>query len=196
MLDRALLTLPDRSRDARITSGLINLAVGAGLVGLGFAPIWGEGSAPSVPQYLVWFQGGYNVAQGAVELIWAPARERLARQYIAMPVSTAAQRRARVRFGEESLDEIAADGRRRRVLAAVTSVAYSLGTLGIFYRDQLFDGAPLPEPEGLNYLVIGSIGLQTIITVIGAFTTSNDERLRDTYQRELQLLRESNDAVD
>ncbi|MFO0645460.1 MAG: hypothetical protein U0326_04425 [Polyangiales bacterium] len=196
LLDRALLTLPERSRDARITSGLINLAVGAGLMGLGFAPIWGEGSSPSVPQYLVWFQGGYNIAQGAVELIWTPSRERLGRQYMEMPVRTAQQRRARVRFGEESLDEIAADGRRRRILTAVTTVVYGLGTLGIFYRDQIFNGEPLPSPEALNYLVIGSIGIQSIISVIGAFSTSSDERMRDTYQRELQLMRESDDATD
>ncbi len=196
LLDRALLTLPERSRDSRITSGLINVAVGAGLLGLGFAPIWGEGSTPSVPQYLVWFQGGYTVAQGAVELIWTPSRERLGRQYMEMPVRTAQQRRARVRFGEESLDEIAADGRRRRILTAVTTVAYGLGTLGIFYRDQIFNDEPLPSPEALNYLVIGSIGIQSIISVIGALSTSSDERLRDTYQRELQLMRESEDATD
>jgi hypothetical protein len=196
MLDRNFLTLPERSRDSRITSGLINLAVGAGLVGLGFAPIWGDGSGPSVPQYLIWFQGGYTVAQGAVELIWAPSRERLARQYVEMPVRTAQERRARVRFGEESLEEIAADGRRRRILSAVTSVVYGLGTLGIFYRNQIFNGEPLPSPEALNYLVIGSIGIQSIVSVIGAFTTSTDERMRDTYQRELQLLRESDGATE
>ncbi len=195
MLDRNLLTLPERSRDSRVTSGLINLAVGAGLVGLGFAPIWGD-TGPTVPQYLIWFQGGYTLAQGAVELAWAPARERLSRQYIEMPVRTAAQRRARVRFGEEALDEIAADGRRRRILTAVTSVVYGLGTLGIFYRDQIFNGEPLPSPEGLNYLVIGSIGIQSLVSIIGAFSTSSDERMRDTYQRELQLLRESDDTTE
>jgi hypothetical protein len=196
MLDRILLPLPERSRDARLTSGLINLAVGAGLVGLGFAPIWGEGSTPSAPQALIWFQGGYNVASGAVELLWAPSRERLAREYAVMPIEDARQRRARVRFGEQSLEDIAADGRRRRVLSAVSTVAYGLGTLGIFYRAQLFDGEPLPEPVGLNYLVIGSIGIQSIVSVIGALSTSQDERLRDAYQRELQTLRDTENVAE
>lgn len=91
-----------------------------------------------------------------------------------MPIEDARQRRARVRFGEQSLEDIASDGRRRRVLSAVSTVAYGLGTLGIFYRAQLFDGEPLPEPVGLNYLVIGSIGIQSIVSVIGALSTSQD----------------------
>ncbi len=196
MLDRYLVPLPERSRDSRITSGLINLALGAGFIGLGFAFQSADSGlgGPVAFQNLLWSQGGFSVASGAVELLWTPARERIAQQYALLPNTTARQRRDRVHFGEQALDDIAADGARRRVLKAVASVVWGLGSIGIFYREQIFDGQPMPEPLVYNYIVIGSVGLQALTSLIGIFSRSEEERLRDTYRRELQLLRDTQDV--
>jgi hypothetical protein len=196
LLDRTLVGLPDRSRDSRITQGLLDIGVG-GLEGaIGFAFPSDISGSPSQTQYLLWFQGGYSIARGVVNLVWAPARERLPHAYMQLPTRTGAQRRARVRAGEEALEEIAADGHRRRLLGGIASSVYSLASLGLIYNRQIFDGAPMPEPVAVNGLLIGLVGVQVLVSVVGMFGTSDDERIRQTYLYELQQLRESREADD
>ena len=189
LLDAGLVPLGDRSRDARITDGIIQLAVGAAFVTLGLVL---PSDTPGVDtyQYLSFFQGGYAVAGGLTQLLWVPARERLSRAYAAMPRATAAERRARVRFGEESLEEMADDGRRRRILLPVISSVVQLGTLAVIYREQLFNGAPMPEPEAVNYLMIGLTGVTIATTLLGILSSSPEEQLRDRYRSEVDMLRQ------
>ncbi len=194
LLDTTLVPLADRSRDARITDGIISLALGAGLVATGlvlhYTPELSTGEV-SLYEQLLWFQGGFMVTSGALSLLWPPARERLSAQYAAMPRLDAAQRRARVRFGEQALEEIAADGARRRILRSLAGAGLQLGVLGIIYRDQIFNGEALPAPEGLHYLMIGLTGVSIVTSLIGVFTRSEDERLRDSYARSVQILRDN-----
>lgn len=131
-----------------------------------------------------------------MQLAWTPARERLGAEFRAMPTRTAADRRARLHFGEAALDEMARDGSRRRVLSALAGVGLGLGTLGIIYSDQIFNGAPWPEPPEINYLVVGLTGISLVTNLIGVFGRSEEERLRDSYRRELQLLRDSIENPD
>ncbi len=189
LLDTGIVPIAERSRDARITDGIIQLAVGAAFVTLGLVL---PSDTPGVDtyQYLSFFQGGYSVAGGLTQLLWAPSRERLSRAYAAMPRRTAAERRARVRFGEESLEEMADDGRRRRILIPVVSSVVQLGTLAILYREQIFDGAPMPEPEAINYLMIGLTGVTIATTLLNILSNSPEEQLRDRYRSEVELLRQ------
>jgi hypothetical protein len=189
LLDAGIVPIADRSRDARITDGVIQLAVGAAFVTLGLVL---PSDTPGIDtyQYLSFFQGGYAVAGGLTQLLWTPARERLSRAYAAMPRSTPAERRARVRFGEESLEEMAADGRRRRILVPLVSSLVQLGTLGILYREQIFNGAPMPEPSAINYLMIGLTGVTVATTLLGMLSTSPEEQLRDRYRSEVEMLRQ------
>jgi hypothetical protein len=194
MLDLALVPLAERSRDARITSGIIQLAEGAAFIVLGFvlAAIPGaDGPGIDTFQYSTWFQGGYMAATGVTQLAWAPARERLSREYAAQPRATPHERRDRVRFGERALDEMAADGERRRYLMPIASALLPLGTLAVLYRHQIFDGDPMPEPPSLNYIVIGLVGLSIIPSLVSMFSHSDEERLRDRYRSELELLRQN-----
>ena len=189
LLDTGLVPLAERSRDARITDGIVQLAVGAAFVTLGFVL---PSDTPGVDtyQYLSWFQGGYSVAGGLTQLIWAPARERLSLAYAALPRATAADRRARVRFGEQSLEEMADDGRRRRILIPIISSTVQLGTLAILYRRQIFDGDPMPEPSAINYLMIGLTGVTVATTLLNMLSSSPEEQLRDRYRREVEMLRQ------
>lgn len=192
LLDTGVVPIAERSRDARITDGIIQLAVGAAFVTLGFVLPSIASDSPGVEtyQYLSWFQGGYGVAGGLTQLLWAPSRERLSRAYAAMPRATAAERRARVRFGEQSLEEMADDGRRRRFLLPVISSVAQFATLTILYRDQIFDGAPMPEPEAINYLMIGLTGVTVVTTLLNMLSQSPEEALRDRYRREVEMLRQ------
>lgn len=193
LLNQSLLSLPERSRSGRITEGVINLALGGGLFALGFlfAPSGTDETSPL--QTLLWFQGGYSVLNGVVALAWVPARERLPPVYGAMPMRTAAQRRERLRYGEEALDAMARDSRLRRTLTGVGSAVLGVGTLAVLYRDQIFDNASMPEPVEYNYLIIGLTLVSVAANVITVFAQTEEERLRANYRQELQLLRESGD---
>lgn len=192
LLDTSLIPLGDRSRSARRTQAIVNIVIGAGLIGLGFAfSALTDSDTVSPTQALLWVQGGYTMASGTVGLLWTPTRETLSDEYSHRPRRTPHERRSLVHFGEQALDDIAADGRRRRILSSLAGAGFSLATLGILYRDQIFDGAPWPEPPAFNYLVIGLVGLSMVTTLIPLFTTSSDERMRDNYRRQLQLLRET-----
>jgi hypothetical protein len=190
LLNQSLLGLPERSRSGRITEGVINLALGGGLFALGFL-LDADSPGASPLRTLLWFQGGYSALNGAVGLAWTPARERLPPVYAAMPVRTGAQRRARLEYGEQALDDMARDSRLRRTLLGVGSAVLGLGTLGILYRDQIFDNEPMPEPTEFNYLMIGLSLVNVAANVITVFSQTEEERLRANYRQELQLLRES-----
>lgn len=190
LLNATLLPLSERSREARRSEGVRNLLVGAGVMALGFLLQPGD-DRPSPFSDLLFFQGGWQAATGLAGLVIAPSRERLSEEYGRLPYRTGAQRRGRVRFGEEALEEAARDGTRRRVLQGVAGLVYGLGNLAIIYRDQIFNGAPMPEPAELNYLVIGLASVSTVYQLIDAFSRSDDERRRDNYRREVELLRET-----
>ncbi len=192
LLNRAMIGLPERSRSGRITEGVLNLVVGGGLIALGFV-LTPDAGGVSPLQGLLWFQGSYSALSGTVALAWTPARERLPPRYLELPVRTAAERRARVHFGEEALDDMARDARLRRTLMGVGSSVLGLGTLAILYRDQIFDGAPLPTPVEYNYLVIGLTAVSVAANLITVFTQTEEERLREVYRQELRLLREANE---
>ncbi len=191
LLDTSIIPLAERSHDARIIEGILGLVVGGALVTLGFVlqPSGGGGDAVGFNS-LLWLSGGYSLLGGALQLFWVPARERLAAEYQAMPRATAADRRAQVRFGERSLDEMAADGNRRRVLSALANVGLTLATLALIYHQQIFSGQPWPDPPVANYLIIGVSGISVITSLIGLLGRSEEERLRDTYRRELTNLRQ------
>jgi hypothetical protein len=190
LLNHSLLALPERSRSGRITEGVINLALGGGLFALGFL-FSSDTDGASPLRTLLWFQGGYSALNGAVGLAWTPARERLPPVYGAMPMRTGPQRRARLQYGEEALDEMARDSRLRRTLTGVGSAVLGLGTLTILYRDQIFDNAAMPEPTEFNYLIIGLSLVGVAANVITVFSQTEEERIRANYRQELQLLRES-----
>ncbi len=190
LLNQSLLGLPERSRSGRITEGIINLALGGGLFALGFL-FSSDTDGASPLRTLLWFQGGYSALNGAVGLAWTPARERLPPVYGAMPVRTGAQRRARLAYGEEALDGMARDSRLRRTLTGIGSAVLGLGTLGILYRDQIFDNAAMPAPTEFNYLIIGLSLVSVAANVITVFSQTEEERLRANYRQEIQMLRES-----
>lgn len=196
LLNSALIPLAERSRASRRSEGVLNLLMGAGIIGLGVLLQPSDAAGPSPFSSLLYFQGGWAAGGGLMQLAWAPARERLGDEFRAMPTRTAADRRARLHFGEAALDEMARDGSRRRVLSALAGVGLGLGTLGIIYSDQIFNGAPWPEPPEINYLVVGLTSISLVTNLIGVFGRSEEERLRDSYRRELQLLRDSIENPD
>lgn len=190
LLNTALPPLAERSRESRRTEILINTLSGAVAIGLGFvfAP---EGEpSPHPAQVLLWTQGGLLLAQGVAALAIPPARERLSDAFSALPQDDARARRARVRFGEEALDRMAADGARRRVIGALVGVTTAFLPMFILYSDQIFDGAPWPEPPSLNVLAFSISGVAAVQALVPLFSRSPEERLRDEYRARVRLLRD------
>lgn len=189
LLDQALIPMAERSRDARVPGAVTGLIAGGLILGIGAFTYEPASHSNAASTYLM-ILGGAEIASGIVQLAWAPARERITAQYRAMPRRTAAERRAQLRFGEQAFDDIAADGARRRVLNSLFNVGISLSLLGVIYAPQLFDGAPWPEPPAANYLVIGLTGVAVVSGLVGLFTRSEEERMRDVWRSQQELLDE------
>jgi len=135
----------------------------------------------------LWTSGGLLVLQGTLSFAWAPARESLAEQYLALPSRTARERRERLRFGEHALDEMAADGARRRVFSGLGTVAATAVGIGITYREQFFNAHAwnLGVSDGILFTILG---VQTVVSIFQLFSPSEDERLRHAYWQQMQLL--------
>ena len=161
LLDQSLIPMAERSHDGRVPSAIGSLVAGGVLTTIGGLTYDSAAPSNAASTYLV-ILGGVEIASGIIQLAWPPARERITAQYRAMPRRTAAERRAAMRFGEQSFDDIAADGARRRVLSSLLNVGLSVSLLGVIYSPQIFDGQPWPEPPAANYLVLGLTGVAVI----------------------------------
>lgn len=190
ILNASLPPLAERSRDTRRTDILVNSISGAVTIGLGFVFSPLDDGSPHPAQILLWSQGGLLLAQGLAGLAFPPARERLSDEFAAMPQNSVRLRHARVRFGEEALDRMAADGARRRVINAVVGIAAALIPVGVIYSDQIFNGRPWPEPPELNVIAVSISGIAVVQALVPLFTRSAEERLRDEYRSRLRMLRE------
>jgi hypothetical protein len=185
LLNTTLPPLAERSRSQRVLDGVVSLVAGAGMGALAFV-------VPSTPSNDLrpwfWTMGGMQVASGLINLAWVPARETQSERFAAMPMRTAAERRARVEFGERALEDIAADGARRRVLGALGNAGSSLAMLALIYRDPLFNGTPYSF-GAYDAIVLGFTGLQVATGLLSLFSRSDDERLRDDYWQQVGILR-------
>lgn len=165
--------------------GVIAIVAGGASITSGFL----IPSATSVASFgpIFWTNGGLLVLQGTLSLAWAPARESLSERYLAMPARTARERRERLRFGERALDEMAADGTRRRIFSGLGSATASVLGLGLSYRDQIFNGRAWNL--GLaDALIFTTVGIQALVAMFQIFSSSEDERLRDAYWQQVRLL--------
>lgn len=196
ILNASLPPLAERSRDTRRTDILVNSISGAVTIGLGFVFNSRDDGSPHPAQVLLWSQGGLLLAQGLAALAFPPARERLSDEFSAMPQNTVRLRHARVRFGEEALDRMAADGARRRVINAVVGIAAALIPVGVIYSDQIFNGRPWPEPPELNVIAVSISGIAVVQALVPLFTRSAEERLRDEYRSRVRMLREGAEDPD
>jgi hypothetical protein len=186
LLDASFAGLAARSSSQRILDGIVSLGAGAVMAGSTFVIPATTGGTDL--RLWLWATSGYLGLQGIVNLAWAPARERLSREYEALPMATATQRRARVRFGEYALDEMAADGRRRRILAGIANIAATGGLLTLAYSDTIFNG--VPHTFSLTDAVVLTYGgVAVILHVVQMLSQSEEERLRNAYFQQLQILR-------
>jgi hypothetical protein len=186
LLDASFTGLAARSSSQRILDGILSIGVGGALTAASFAlPPLGAGTDL---QPWLWATSGYLALQGIVNIAWAPARERLSNEYNAMPRGTARQRRERLRFGERAMDEIAADGSRRRILSGIANIVVTGGLVTAAYAEPIFNGTP--HTFGLNDAVVLTYGGVTVIMhVIQMLSASEDERLRNAYFQQVELLR-------
>lgn len=196
LLNASLPPLAERSRESRRTDILVNTISGAVTIGLGFVFSPRADGSPHPAQVLLWTQGGLLVAQGLASLAFPPARERLSDAFGLLPQATVRARHARVRFGEEALDRMAADGARRRVIGAVVGVAAALIPMTVIYSDQIFSGQPWPEPSELNVIAFAVSGVAIVQALTPLFSRSSEERLRDEYRARMRLLREGAEDPD
>jgi len=176
--------MADASRRGRITDGILQMATGTIVAALGFAFPPTSGSQDMRPW--LWTLGGVSIATGILDLAWVPARERLTAEYMRQPFATARERRARAHFGERALDDMAADGQRRRILQSVAGAVLPVALLGVIYRGPIFNGTPYPIGP-FDYVIIGFAAVEVVTSLIGLFTRSQEERLHDMYWQQIRM---------
>ncbi len=108
-LELSLATLSAGS-EGRVVSGAVQVALGASFIAVG-AFVQSE-----VARSLLILLGAGSLARGTIQLTLAPAAEQPSRDYAAMPMATGEQVRARIRFGEQQLEQLALAARRTRIV--------------------------------------------------------------------------------
>jgi hypothetical protein len=103
-----------------------------------------------------------------------------------LPAGTAHERRLRARFGEHALEDMAADGQRRRILGAVTGALVPVAMLAIAYRGPIFNGTPYTVGP-YDYVLIGISAVQAITSLVQLFSRSEEERLHDAYWQQIRM---------
>ena len=183
LLDTNLPTLAQQSRSSRTTRAVSDLVMGGVMILTGFLV------PPGTPsRYWIWGYGAAQTAGGIVGFVWAPAVETETSQYLHMPFARGRERRARVRFGERALEDMAADAARRRYLGGVGSIGLPLALTGIVYADPLFNGRPF-VPSTFDVLFIALTGAQIVLAVYELFVPSPVERFRGMYQQQVAMRR-------
>ena len=96
--------------EGRVLNGALQATLGAGFVTAG---IFVDGD---VARSLLILFGAGALAHGTILLTMVPKVEKLAQTYTQLPRFTPGQVRARIEFGERTLDELARAGRRTRIV--------------------------------------------------------------------------------
>jgi hypothetical protein len=188
LLDATLQPLATTTSGGHVAIGLLSLGAAAGLTTLGFVLPEVTPDASLIGNML-FVQGTHALANGILALVWVPARVQLPPTYVRMPRETVAQRRARARAGEAMLNAMATDGARRHVVTGVIHVTFSVLSPTLVYADQIFGGAPMPQPVALNYVILGTAVIATVTQIADLFKRTEEERIRDTYRAEVARLR-------
>jgi hypothetical protein len=176
MLSDQLSALRDADR-LRPWGGALYLGLGATAVGLGIAlPTRG------VDAILI-LLGGAAMLRGTLLLTMAPRAAPWARAYRDLPMSSAEQLRARIRYGELGLERLASAGQRLRRADAGISMTLAVAYVPVFWAVQRRrDASYRFGDSALDYLALTYSVLQFASSVVGLFSESEAEERWRAYQ--------------
>ncbi|MEM9864335.1 MAG: hypothetical protein AAF938_22230 [Myxococcota bacterium] len=170
-LDGSLTNLA--ARGGSIVDGVLSMVTGGLSVGLGV--VVHEDDTTLASYLYLW--GVAGVARGVIDIALRPRAQRPAIQFGHMPMTTADEVEARLRFGESALAQIARRARLARILDSSLSITTGLLVLPIYLIPNDFS---FEDP--FDWFVLIGSGISVITGVINLATRSNAERRWSAYQ--------------
>ncbi|GAB4217530.1 MAG: hypothetical protein OHK0013_45120 [Sandaracinaceae bacterium] len=190
-LDADLQVLAARGSGG-VVDGVLAIVMGATSVGIGlFMDLSGSAPAPSIAGYL-YLYGGAGIARGILDFVFMQNPANAAITYTHMPMTTLAEVRARLRYGERELESLANNAQISRILDGGLSIATGLAVIPVYLGPNNFS---ISQP--FDYFVLIGAAISATTGVITLFSTNEAERRWGAY-RELRdrLLTTEQGAAD
>ncbi len=173
VLDTDFTALSSRGGNA-LVDGILSIVTGGLGVALGFLV---DNDLLSTYFFLY---GGAGIVRGVVDIALSPDAETPAIQFAHMPMSTMAEVRTRLRYGERELESLADDTRLVRVLDASLNIGVGVAIVPLYLGPKLSDETPY-EPSFFDYFVFIGAGISVISGVVNLLSESEAERRWDAY---------------
>lgn len=177
-----------------ITDGVFSIVTGGVLIGLGVVFSTQDGLTFLAPQFYVF--GSVSVGRGLIDVAVVPDPSDVMLEYGHMPMTSVDQVKARLRFGETGLEDLADRNRLARLLDGALNLGAGATLIGLTLSANDSDN---PDPNRTAFLIMGVLGATTLglSGVVSLLSTSDAERrweaysgLRDRLGRERALRRE------
>lgn len=164
-----------------IADGVFSIITGGTLIALG-ALFSANGQTYLAPSLYVF--GGASISRGLIDLILVPNPYNLMLEYGHMPMGSVEQVKARLRFGEHGLEELASRNRLARLLDGAINIGAGATLIGLTVSARSGNDAGVTDSNGTVLLVLGVIGAATLIVggTISLLTSTDSERRWEAYQ--------------
>ncbi len=165
-----------------IADGVFSIVTGGVLVTLGVVFYRTSGMSFMAPSMLVF--GGASVGRGLIDLIVMPNPYDTMLDFSHMPMTTVAQVKDRLRYGESALEELSDRNRLARLLDSAVSLGAGATLIGLTLSARNNDNPDMDASNDTAFLVIGIIGASTLAIggVISLLSPSDAERRWEAYQ--------------
>jgi hypothetical protein len=175
-----------------VVDGVLAIVMGAASIGIGlFMDLSGSTPSPSIAGYL-YLYGGTGIARGILDFVFMQNPSGAAITYSHMPMTTLAEVRARLRYGERELESLANNAQIARILDGGLSIATGLAVIPVYLGPNNFR-----VENAFDYFVLIGAAISATTGVITLFSTNESERRWGAY-RELRdrLLATEQGAAD
>jgi hypothetical protein len=175
-----------------IVDGVLAIVMGATSIGIGlFMDLSGSAPGPSISGYL-YLYGGTGIARGILDFVFMQNPSAAAITYTHMPMTTLAEVRARLRYGERELESLANNAQIARILDGGLSIATGLAVIPVYLGPNDFR-----VDNAFDYFVLIGAAISATTGIITLFSTNESERRWSAY-RELRdrLLATEQGAAD
>ncbi len=135
--------------------------------------------------------GGAAAARGVLELVLNPNASGVAITYQHMPMTTHAQVRERLAYGEQQLSTLAEQALIARVLDASINMAAGVAVVPIYLAPNNFE---ISNP--LDYFILIGAGVSLVSGIISLASSSSQEQRWQAYQALRDRLAEEEDSAD
>lgn len=185
-LDRDLTALSLRG-DSRVVDGILSLVTGGASIAFGVLYADASTGNNAMATYL-YIYGSGSIARGLLQLTLTPSVGDAAIEYGHMPMTSVAETRDRLRFGEEELESLATRSRIARILDASISMAQGLAFIPFYLGPRNFKLV-----DFLDYFILIGAGVSIASGIVTLFTRSDAERRWAAYVDLREGLRQQRD---